>query len=449
MRKQLLCIAVIVFSLTAYAQSFNYQAVIRDATNNPIINQSIGVQLSILEGSPTGTNVYTETHTVTSNDYGVIALSVGTGTTTDVFSTINWSQQNQWIDIAIDITGGITYVNMGTSKLQQVPHAMFAANSGDKAFSTTGNVTSNASGSITIDDFVFGSTQLDEDGVFNSGDENRMFFDKSKGAIRAGQGGSEWDEVNVGSFSTAFGNGNTASGVSSVALGVDNEAIGNSAIALGEENIVTGNYAIGMGIGNEVLSAANGSLASGHYNIVELDDATALGSGNIVKGRGSIAAGRDLTTESFAQASFGAYNTAGVGQDPINNIATDRLLVVGNGTNLNKSDALVMLKNGNTTLNGQLTIDGDNQGTGAAYTLPAQDGVVNQVIVTDGAGNTSWGNASGTGSFSTTANVTSNTSGVIATDDFVFGSSQIDADGVIDSGDESMMKNYGRLMEQT
>ena len=59
--------------------------------------------------------------------------------------------------------------------------------------------------------------------------------------------------------------------------------------------------------------------------------------------------------------------------------------MVGNGTtNTNRSDALVILRNGNTTLNGELTIDGDNQGAGTSYTLPAQDGTINQVMSTDG-----------------------------------------------------------------
>jgi len=40
--------------------------------------------------------------------------------------------------------------------------------------------------------------------------------------------------------------------------------------------------------------------------------------------------------------------------------AADRLFVIGNGTSTSaRSDALVMLKNGNTTLNGTLTVTGD------------------------------------------------------------------------------------------
>ena len=106
-----------------------------------------------------------------------------------------------------------------------------------------------------------------------------------------------------------------------------------------------------------------------------------------------------------------------VAGDALIHVATDRLFVIGNGIASSASDALVMLKNGNTTLNGTLTIDGDNQGSGAAYTLPAQDGTANQVMTTDGSGNVSWATAAASGVFSTTANVTSNANGAIATDD--------------------------------
>ena len=91
----------------------------------------------------------------------------------------------------------------------------------------------------------------------------------------------------------------------------------------------------------------------------------------------------------MGQVSLG-YNNTPVTGNATQSIVTDRLFVLGNGTAASKSDALTILKNGNTTLNGSLTIDGDNQGTGASYTLPAQDGTANQIMRTDGSGNVSW-----------------------------------------------------------
>ena len=42
-------------------EKMSYQAVVRDASDNLVTNQAVGMQISILQGSETGTAVYTET----------------------------------------------------------------------------------------------------------------------------------------------------------------------------------------------------------------------------------------------------------------------------------------------------------------------------------------------------------------------------------------------------
>ncbi|MBW1294133.1 hypothetical protein [Aquimarina litoralis] len=400
MNKNTLFVILLLCSMLGFSQSFNYQAVVRNSTGEPIVNQSIGVQVQILEGAAPDTVVYTETHTVTSSAQGVISLPVGTGTTSDTFNTVNWSQQNQWIGIAVDITGGTTYTSLGTSKLQQVPYALYAASSGNQVFSNTANVTSNASGTIATDDFVFGGTQLNNDATTND-DDSRFFFDKSKAAFRAGitiddiqDGGigNQWDDANVGFGSVAMGLSPVATTEGAVSIGRFNQVTGETGFAMGNGNNVAGDYAGSLGVENK---------SNALFSIV-------LGANN--------------EANSYGQTTIGYYNAIANG-NLTTPIAADRLFVVGNGTFSNKSNALVMLKNGNTTLNGSLTIDGDNQGSGTSYTLPAQDGAANQVMTTDGTGNVSW--AAVGEAFSTTSNVTSNIVGDIATDDFVFGSTQL------------------------
>jgi len=46
-------------------QSFKYQAVARDASGDVVADQAVGMQISILKGSITGTAVYVETFTPT------------------------------------------------------------------------------------------------------------------------------------------------------------------------------------------------------------------------------------------------------------------------------------------------------------------------------------------------------------------------------------------------
>ena len=48
-------------------QTMNYQAVIRNTDNNLIVSQTIGMQVSILQGSATGDVVHSETLTPSTN----------------------------------------------------------------------------------------------------------------------------------------------------------------------------------------------------------------------------------------------------------------------------------------------------------------------------------------------------------------------------------------------
>ena len=127
-------------------EGFKYQAVVRDANSNIITNQTIGMQISILQASITGTSVYTETFAPTSNSFGLVNLEIGMGTTSDDFSAIDWSTGPYFIEIAIDVTGGTLYAVMGTSQLMSVPYALHA------------KTAENINGSIAETDPVFGAS---------------------------------------------------------------------------------------------------------------------------------------------------------------------------------------------------------------------------------------------------------------------------------------------------
>ena len=135
MKKILLSIFTIAaMALTTFGQApegFKYQAVVRDAGNAIITNQAVGIQLTIQQGSAGGTAVYTETFAPITNAYGLLNLEIGTGTTTDDFTTIDWSNGTYFIETAIDATGGTNYSVMGTSQLMSVPYALYAKTSGN------------------------------------------------------------------------------------------------------------------------------------------------------------------------------------------------------------------------------------------------------------------------------------------------------------------------------
>jgi len=119
--------------MAAFAQApqkMSYQAVIRNASNALIDNQSVGMQISVLQGSSTGTPVYVETQTPTTNANGLANLEIGTGTiVSGTFASIDWSTGTYYIKTETDPTGGTSYTITGASQLLSVPYALYAGGS--------------------------------------------------------------------------------------------------------------------------------------------------------------------------------------------------------------------------------------------------------------------------------------------------------------------------------
>jgi hypothetical protein len=125
-----------VICINTFAQSpqkMSYQAVIRNSSGDIIPNTSIGMRVSILLGSSTGTEIYKETYSPNpqSNAYGIVILEIGNGIPqTGTFSNIDWSVGPYYIKIETDPTGGINYTISSTSQLLSVPYAFYSVNSG-------------------------------------------------------------------------------------------------------------------------------------------------------------------------------------------------------------------------------------------------------------------------------------------------------------------------------
>ena len=123
---------IVAQSILAQApQKMSYQAIIRNTTNQLVVNQVVGMRISIIQGSQNGTAVYSETHSQTTNANGLLSLEVGTGTVqTGTFSTINWVNGPYFIKTETDPLGGTNYTITGSSQLLSVPYAFYAENSG-------------------------------------------------------------------------------------------------------------------------------------------------------------------------------------------------------------------------------------------------------------------------------------------------------------------------------
>ena len=134
MKKIITIITVLLINTIAFAQvpqKMSYQAVIRNASDALVTSTAIGMQISILQGSSTGSAVYVETHTPTTNANGLVSVEIGSGSVVSGnLSTIDWSTGNYYIKSETDVTGGTNYTISGTSQLLSVPYAMYAGNAG-------------------------------------------------------------------------------------------------------------------------------------------------------------------------------------------------------------------------------------------------------------------------------------------------------------------------------
>jgi hypothetical protein len=124
------------FAQAQAPQQMNYQAVVRDATGTPLTGGSnVTVRFKIHTTTPTGAVVFTETSTATTNQFGLITLTIGANSPLD---SVNWANGAKYLQVEIDINGGSNFTDMGTTQLLSVPYALYAGNSQPGATGATG-----------------------------------------------------------------------------------------------------------------------------------------------------------------------------------------------------------------------------------------------------------------------------------------------------------------------
>lgn len=123
-------VAIIAYNIVAQIpQKMSYQCVVRNTNGALVINQSVGIRISILQRTITGTVVYQETYNPNpqTNANGLLSLEIGGGLAiTGTFSEIDWSSGPYFLKTETDPTGGTNYTIIGTSQLLSVPYAMYA-----------------------------------------------------------------------------------------------------------------------------------------------------------------------------------------------------------------------------------------------------------------------------------------------------------------------------------
>ena len=157
MKKLFTVFTLVLFSTVLVAapppvpQKMSYQAVVRNSSNELVANHAVGMKVSILQTSATGTVVYSETHTPTSNANGLITIAIGTGAViSGSFSGIDWSAGPYFIKTETDPAGGTSYSITSTSELLSVPYALMAKNVQNKQWSESGSSIYFNSGKVGI-----------------------------------------------------------------------------------------------------------------------------------------------------------------------------------------------------------------------------------------------------------------------------------------------------------
>ena len=214
-------------------------------------------------------------------------------------------------------------------------------------------------------------------GIPAEGVGTRFMWYPGKAALRAGKVyGSQWDDVNIGVYSTAMGSDTTASGNWSTAMGVATTANGHATTAMGYYTDASGDYSTAMGIyttasgrnstamgdtsiASGLISTAMGyhatasgynSIATGNYTTASGSVSTALGINTIASGDYSVAMGEGVTAASGYEIAIGRYNLLYTPASATGWEDKDLLFVIGNGTSdapRGRRNALVVLKNGN------------------------------------------------------------------------------------------------------
>lgn len=167
MKKSVTVLTALLMTLNMFAQapeSMSYQAVVRDANNNLVVNQTVGMEINILQQWSGGLNlVYTETQTPNTNDNGLISIEIGNDSVySPLFQMINWNGGPFFIETKIDLTGGTNYTITATSQLLSVPYSLHSKKAESLVFGEQDPVfSSSIAGSITQSDTAYWNNKQD------------------------------------------------------------------------------------------------------------------------------------------------------------------------------------------------------------------------------------------------------------------------------------------------
>ena len=318
-------IAAVLLTANVFAQApqkMSYQAVIRNSSNALLVSTPVRMRISILQTTSTGTAVYVETQSTTTNANGLVSVEIGAGSAvTGTFAGINWSAGPYFVKTETDPTGGTSYSITGTSQLMSVPYALYAANSGNAGVPYTG-----ATGPVDL-----GAYDLKVNGInvgIGSGQVNgniaiglTALNSNTSGRANTAIGAEALRSNTTGSVNTAYGQ----QALFANRTGIENTATGANTLLFnttGSDNTASGYQALQT---NTTGSANTAFGAAALITNTTGSNLTAIGTG------------ANVTTDGLTNSTAIGYNS---------NVSTSNTIQLGNSsvTNVNTSGMITTPK---------------------------------------------------------------------------------------------------------
>ncbi len=195
MKKIQFTLTVILFSLSLSAQvpaGFSYQAVVRNTEGEIIAHQDVNFKFTILQNSTSGNEIYSETQSARTNEFGLANLIIGDGTVVSgEFNPSLWGGNIHFLKVEIDPANGNSFNSLGTTQLVAVPYAFHAQ--------TVAEVN---------DADADPENELQE--LYISENELGLTRSETTVLLPSSSGGDDWGEQTVESDETLDGNGTNA-----------------------------------------------------------------------------------------------------------------------------------------------------------------------------------------------------------------------------------------------
>lgn len=338
MKKILLSLGIMLGLFLGHTQApekMSYQAIMRNGSGQLLINQSIAVKVSVLQGSPAGTLVYSERLTGNTNANGLISMEIGTGTVlSGTFSTIDWPTGNYYLKTETDPAGGTNYTIAGTSQLLSVPYAMYAKSAGGTGGSFTIPYTNTINNASTLFSLINDGDGTSVEGINNTttssiasvrGIVNNVApggFSSGVRGINNGTGG-----LGVGVWGSQNGSGWGVYGVTPNGLGVYGNASANGTGVYANSNTGTGLTATSNNGIPASISIFNNANNNNALNVSSVGNGTVVNvttTGNGAGVRSSTGAGFALHGITSAQTSAGIIgDNNGAGEAVVGRTTSD------------------------------------------------------------------------------------------------------------------------------